>query len=322
MVIESLKITDLLSIVLIILSIIPIFFSVSEKIFKIKIFQKIKVEILKFYLLGIEHKFLIGVVIFAIISFGLFSYTIYSYYSPSQTVDMHVYYPIDFIGISRGEVFDVIYNNQSILININQNFVWAKGWNENTRLKKIKLYYLTPGTDISINLLDSNNIYTVSGNSVLTIEDFSLNYVKNINYGMSIQNVGNNPFYLFKIETEEETIQPRNQLLVPFMLGIYSLFPLTFFYKKYKNKRVIFKPFDLLKKDAKYADRIQDIEMELKNNQDLLKYLEILNHKNELSQNYYINKKEYLNDNLKELNEEMNEIKSEIEEINKRISHT
>ncbi len=294
----------------------PLLLTIWKIISKTKFFIKLRTEAHNYYLLGIERKFLILSIIFVVVGIGLFAFSIYSYSFPHPTVEAHTFYPINLIGLGNERVFDSIMDKDAILINRNQQFWWVRGWNENTKLKKIKLYYYTPGhTVLKIPFLVNKTDYIINETtpSPLVIEDISLYYPKNTNYGMYFKNLGDAPFYLFSIETEEESQQSNEGLFL--ILGVYSLLPAYFLYKRDKKRKAIEKPLDLLKKDAKLADKIEYIQIELETCRNMLKYLEVLKEKGELSEKCYADRKSYFENYLKELNDEKDGIDSEIEDI-------
>lgn len=319
---DIVSLEGLSGIIPIILTIIGLLVASWEKISKTKFFIKVRTEAHNYYLLGRERKFLIVSFLCAVIAISSITIGTYSYFFiPHQNNEVYFNYrPINLIGSANVAVLNVVFGREAILIDKNQIFVWGRGWNENTKLKKITLNYSTQGTVVRILGLSNQTDYSLNGNSALNIGDISINYSKGVTYGMSITNIGDAPFYLFGIETEEEYPQPESlQRILPFFIGIYGLIFMYFFYKKDKNRKATAKPLDLLYEDAKYADKIKNIEIELETYQNMLKYLEVLKQKNEVSEMYYINKKNLFEDYLKKLNDEKDTIESEIEDIKKSL---
>jgi hypothetical protein len=298
----------------------PILLSLWKIISKTKFYNKLRAEAHNYYLLGRDRKFLILSIIFVIIGIGLFAFYIYSSSFPHQTVETYTFYPVNLIGSGNERVLESIFDNDAILINRNQQFWWIRGWNENMKLKTIKLHYYTPGsTVLKVDLVNTTYIINETTPSPLVIKDISLYYPPNINYGLHLKNLGNAPFYLFSIETEEES-QQSNQIGY-LIFGIYSLIPAYAFYKKDKGRKAVKKPMDLLYKDAKLADKIEYIQIELENCRNMLKYLEVLKEKGELSEKGYVDRRSHFENHLEELNHEKDEINSEIEDIKRNFDN-
>lgn len=264
----------------------------------------------------IENKFLIGSIISGAIALFLIIFYVYSIFSP--TIIPHTFYPQDILqtGEGQGRIFDYAFNKTAILIENGQYFWWAKAWNANAKLKRMELDYYAPnGTQIRVDsIYYTIGKYWLNGKSTLAIENLSLTYQNNVNYGMRIINDGESPVYLFSVKTEEEQIPILQN--VPFLLiGYIFIFPFAYFYKKHKNRTITITPLDKLYKEARLADRIKNVKLELKNYQSSLRYLEELNFRKELSPDFYLKKKEYFEEVIDKLTKEKNNVDSEINDI-------
>jgi len=208
------------------------------------------------------------------------------------------------------------FDNTTILIDKGQSFLWARGWSMNAKLKRMELSYYAPNeTQIRVNLIYTIGQYQLNGKSTLQIENISQTYQENVNYIMHIVNIGESPVYLFSIKTEEEQ-KPTQEQMIPYILvGYLFIIPFAHFYKKHKNRNIAITPLDELYIEAKLADRIKNIEIELQNYQKTLKFLEELNLRRELSPNFYSQKKEYLEEVIDKLTTEKNNVESEINDI-------
>jgi hypothetical protein len=286
---------------------------------KTEYFIKLRTEVRKYYLLGKERKFLILSRIFLVVGIVLIAFFIIYYIHPPQSIQTnnYVYYPMNLVG-GGGGVFNVVSGMDAVLIDRNQIFHWARIWNEYFKPKDIILTYSTQGTVIRIGGLNNDIAldYGVSGNSTLYIQAISIPY-----NGITITNIGNAPFYLFSIkETEEDTQQSNEGIFLVF--GFYSLLIAYFLNKRHKEdkRRTPEKPFDLLIKDAKLADKIEYIQIESENCENMLNYLEVLKQQGKLSEKYYVERKSYFENYRKELSDEKGTISSEIEEIKSRFN--
>ncbi len=312
---------DWLAIASIILTIVAIILQYKDKISQTKTYKKVASKVGIYYLRGIKRKFLITTVVFAFIGISLISISIYQIKYPLPTVQNNTIYPKDFIDEGRGGFFEISEAGDMLLaINKNQIFLWKRGWNENKKLRKIQFEYSTLGTQIIIGLGSNQTSYKLdrtSGTSKLESENILIPYEKNRVYYVSIVNVGESPFYLLSITTEEEVLVPEDRTVIQLFVGyILFMFSLIFF-KKHKNiiKDEQTPSLDLLKTEAKYADRVENIEMELELYQNMLKELEELNLKNDLSPNFYKTKKNHYEENIHKLTEEKNTIAIEIKDI-------
>lgn len=297
---------------------VTVFFLLRKKLYKSDFYKKVNSKIGIYHLKIIENKFLIGSVISATIAFILIIFALLSLFYLPPTIVSHTYYPQDFIqtGIGQGRILDYAFNNTAILVDKDQYFNWIKGWGVYAKLKRMELSYYAPyETKIRVNLINTIGVYPLNGKSTLPIENISLPYRENVIYGMSIVNIGETPVYLFSIKTEEEQ-KPTIQQMTPIILiGYIFLFPFGYFLKKHRNRNITITPLDELYKDAKLADRIKNIEMELENYQNMLRYIEELNLRKELSPNYYLKKKEYYEEVVDKLTKEKNNVESEINDI-------
>ncbi len=176
-------------------------------------------------------------------------------------------------------------------------------------------YYAPNETQIRVNLIYTIGEYRLKGKSTLQIENISQPYQENVNYGMAIVNFGESPVYLFSITTEEEQKTTPQQSGQYILVGYLLLVPFGYFLNKHKNRNITITPLDELYKEAKLADRIKNVEMELGNYQNMLKSLEELNLRKELSPNYYSQKKEYFEEVVDKLTKEKNNVESEINDI-------
>ena len=312
----------ILAIVSAIITFFPIILKFREKISKTKFYKKIESKACIYYLWGTKRKFLIFGVILLIIGIPICFISINQIKYPSPTVHSETIYPNDFIEEGRGGIVGVLESGDMFLrIDKGQSFLWKRGWNENKKLKRIKIDYTTSGTRIVIvpdsNLTSYYSLNRTSGTSTLEIENFLIHYEKNKAYYMSITNVGENSFDLFNIKTEEEISKPRDSSIILLLFGyILIIYAYTLFKKhKKKGKEEKIPHIDLLKKEAKYADRVENIEMELELHQKLLEKLEDLNSKGDISINFYQNKKNHYGRNIYKLINEKNIIASEIEDI-------
>ncbi len=256
---------NILNIILGILSITVTFiFAFKKKILESKIYKNIISKINFYYLWSIERKFLIGSLIFFLISIFFLTLFVYANIFPTQGWRSFNNGPSDFIGFGQGEILNHISNQSALLINKDQEFIWKRGWNENTKLRRLDLNYSTPGTKIILHLGGvTENSYELNGTSKLVIDNISLPYEKYRSYYLGITNIGEAPLYIYNIGTEEDIITTTEKTMPIFLIGYIFLFPSYFLYKQHKKiKQTKIKSIDLLYKDAKLADKIKDIEMD------------------------------------------------------------
>lgn len=319
-------VSAILTIVSVIITLFPIILKYKEKLSKTIFYKKIESKASIYYLWGSKRKFLIFGVIFLITGVSIFSISMYQIRYPSPTVQSETVSPKDFIEEGRGGIFSISESGDLFLtIDKAQNLLWKRGWNENKRLKRIKIDYTTSGTQIMIGLgsnLTSYSLNKTSATSTLEIENFSIPYEQNKAYYMGIINVGENSFNLFNIKIEEEVSKPQDSAIIMVLIS-YILVVFSFYsFKKHKTiwKQEKIPPPDLLNKEAKYADRVKNIEFELELHQNMLKNLEDLNLKGDISTNFYQNKKNHFEENIHKLINEKNTIASEIEGILRKFN--
>jgi len=310
-----------LAIVSVIITLFPIIRRFREKLSQTKFYKKIELKASIYYLWGIKRKFLIFSIIFFITAVSLLSIFIYQIINPMPSVQSETISPIDFIDEGQSGIFDFSESGKVFLkIDKTQNFVWKRGWNENKKLKRISIDYTTSGTQIVIGLGSNFTPYSLnktSGTSTLEIENILIQYEENTIYYLGIINMGENSFNLLDIKIEEEISKPQETSIILFLLSYIALIFSINLFKKHKkiwNKEKN-PPPDLLKKEAKYADRITNIELELELYQNMLKYLENLNSKGEVSENFYLDKRTHYEDNIIKISNEKETIISEIEDI-------
>lgn len=312
-------ISAILTIVSVIITVFPIILKFKEKISQTKFYKKIESKVSIYYSWGSKRKFLIFGFILLITGVSIFSISIYQIKYPSPTVQSETITPKDFIEEGRGGIFGISEpGDMFLVIEKNQTLLWKRGWTENKKLKSITIDYTTSGTQIVTALgsnLTSYSLNRTSGISTLKIENFSIDYEKNKAYYMGIINAGESSFNLFNIKTEEEVSSPQGSSII---LILFSYILIIFSFNLFKKHKTIWReektlPLDLLKKEAAYADRIGNIEMELELHQNMLKNLEDLNLKGDVSTNFYQNKKNHYEENIQKLINEKNTIVSEIE---------
>lgn len=314
-------ISTVLVIISVIITLFPIIFKFRDTISKTRFYKKIKSKTSTYYIWGNKRKFLIFGAILLITSVSIFSISIYQIISPSPTVQNVTVSPVDFIEEERGGISGI--NDSGVLfltIDEGQNFLWKRGWGENKKLKKLKIDYATSGTQIMIGMGSTFTSYSLNKTEViatLEVDTFSIPYKKNEIYYMIIINTGENPFDLFNIKIEEEVSKTQDSSVILFLFGYILLTVSVFLMRKHKKiwRTEKTPPPDLLRKEAKYADRIENIEMELEVHQNMLKNLEDLNLKGDASTNFYRTKKKHYKENVHKLMDEKKVITSEIEGI-------
>lgn len=309
---------DWLNIITSILTVLSIFGSFivifRKKFSNTEIYKKYSPIIKIYYLFLIERKVKIGAIVCGFITLVLFIIIIYNYFNSMQNINTYSYHPADFIINGQAGFMDIVFGKNALLIDKGKVFAWRKGWSENTKLKRINLQYFTSGTKIEIYLgMEPPTSYLLNGSSNLMVENISLPYDKYPSYGMSIVNIGDGPLYILEIETQEElpkTVDSTEILIMSIFLLITIIL-----YNKLQDRDNINKPIDLLYEEAKLADKIKNIQIELESYQSMLNLIEKLHLENELSPKFYLEKKGYCDENMRQLNEEKNKIESEIEDI-------
>lgn len=306
MLIDSGKLEDwanILSIVSILLTLtVTYIVFLKKKLSETKLYKNVRDNVKRYYLQVMERKFyMVGLMLFFIgVVFALVF--LYSIYNPPHSSNSYTYYSHNFIQPGQIGVLDLIPPNnnvvsEGILINKGQEFIWKRGWSENTKLKRFDLNYYTRGTEITINIGGIKELsYPLNGTETLKIENISLPYETNKIYFLVIKNIGNAPFYVLSMGTDEEHIATLQEI-IPYALFAYISILLSIpFFIKHKNRTATTK-VDLFK-EAKLADRIKNIELELECNRNMLKSLEELNLKGDLSPNIYSVKKESCEENI------------------------
>lgn len=320
MVIEVESLNNWVGIVTDFVVLIPIIVTViillRKKIYELPFYKKVRSIISIYYLRIIDNKFLIGSILSAVIAVILIISAIISFYSPTNI--SHTFYSQEIIqtNVGQGRILDYAFDNTTILINKGQLLWWAKGWDDNAKLKSIELDYYAPNeTQIRVKTpFQYIGIYLLNGKSTLLLDNISLSYQENSRYGLSIINIGEAPVYLFSIKTEEEQ-KPILQIGLSFLFGYIFLLLVGSLYEKHKNRNITITPLDELYKEAKLADRIKNLKMELENYYRSLRYLEELNIRKQLSPDFYSKKKEYFMEVKDKLTKEKNDVESEINEL-------
>lgn len=327
---ELLNLSGIISVVLAIVSIIitlyPAIVKFWNKISKTILYKKIESKTSLYYTWGDKRKFLIIGIMLLIIGISIFSISIYQIIYPSPTVQTVTVYPYDFIDEGRGGLFDINSDSKIMFLKIDkaQGFMWKRGWSENNKLKRIKIDYTTSGTQINI-VLGSNltpySLGATAGISTLEVDNFLIPYEENKKYYMSIINSGDNSFNLLDIKVEEEVSKPQDSSVILFLFSyILMIFSIRLIMKhKNMRKEDTRIPLDLLRKEAAYADRIENVEMELEVHQNILHDLEELNLKGDVSTNFYQIKKKHYGENINKLIDEKKRVILEIEGILKHF---